>query len=74
MKKKILLICTPRENYIAKSCEVIGGCSVFEHLSFIDKEIWLYRDEIMNDEVISKIQDKLASTDYKVKIVYDWKD
>jgi hypothetical protein len=47
--------------------------TLWEHMAYSYDTIWLYRDEIMNDEVISKMQDAFASTNYKVKIVYDWK-
>ena len=50
---------------------------VLDHVSTAWRDgvvtVYLLRDEIMNDGLISKIQDELYSKNCDVKIVYNWK-
>lgn len=58
---------------IVEFCEqIVSREQLAKHIMIDGKNrnVYLYRDEIMNDDLISKIQDFLADKDWNVVIIY----
>lgn len=68
---------TEEERRLCHICINLIGDAAFDHVSIAWRDgvvtVYLFRDEIMNDDLISKIQDELYSKNCDVKIVYNWK-
>lgn len=68
---------TEEERRIYHICINLIGDTALDHVSTTWHDgvvtVYLLRDEIMNDDLISKIQDELYSKNCDVKIVYNWK-
>ena len=71
------LLSTEEECRLYHICINLIGDVVFDHVFTTWRDgivtVHLLRDEIMNDDLISKIQDELYSKNCDVKIVYNWK-
>ena len=68
---------TEEERRLYHICINLIGDVVLDHVTTAWRDgvvtVYLLRDEIMNDGLISKIQDELYSKNCDVKIVYNWK-
>lgn len=75
-KSNFTIIRNSEEAQVLYSCRQQIGDLVYDHVSTIWRNgkliVYLYRDEIMNDDLISKIQDELYSKNCDVKVIYNW--
>lgn len=75
-KSNFTLLNTKEESQVFNLCRQQIGDLVYDHVStmWIDGvlTVCLYRDEIMNDDLISKLQDELYPRNCNVKVIYNW--
>lgn len=76
-KSNFTIIRNREESQVFNSCRQQIGDLVYDYVSVLFQNgvltVYLYRDEIMNDDLISKIQDELYPRNCDVKVIYNWK-
>lgn len=75
-KSNFTLLSTAEEIPVFNLCRQQIGDLVYGHVStrWLNGKItvYLYRDEIMNDDLISKLQDELYPRNCDIKVIYNW--